>query len=148
MDGKPEGYYLTCDDAVHVGCWDGEWEGFEDWTEPAAIFSDTESDTPTHCVVCHLLIDHRLTDDGYNYIGEAAQDCLEAGELNPVTSAWVEHYIPDSDFAEWLRELPPWLRKLPPTTQADNTPHVCVLATLHLNQACDLGMKHPGCCPH
>jgi len=41
---------------------------FEGWTEPIAIMSYTESDTPTHCEECRILIPHALTDYGFLYV--------------------------------------------------------------------------------
>ena len=55
------GYYLNCDDVVCVDSRSrDEWEGFEEWDEPLPIFSHTESDSPTHCGVCEILLRHNL----------------------------------------------------------------------------------------
>src|SRR5213595_2157138 len=88
----PIGFYVDCDSAVCSDCMREEvseettlspksvylytatgkaWEGFESWEEPLAIFTDTESDTPTHCSVCESLIEHALTGEGYAYVTEA-----------------------------------------------------------------------------
>jgi hypothetical protein len=100
------GYYITCDDALCVDCFtehtDGSyddavkrWEeagGFEGWTEPIAIFEDTEADSPTHCVQCSACIEHGLTDDGYAYVLQAIYDDFTRGKQNPVTVQWIDAY--------------------------------------------------------
>ena len=97
----PIGYYLTCDDAVCDDCFDpGSWEGFEDWDEPLAIFADTESDTPTHCVRCHALIPHELTTEGYRYVREAVAEGSNRLGMSErdyryrqsILDAWAEEY--------------------------------------------------------
>lgn len=78
------GHYVSRDDAVCVSCWDPEetcescdtdnnWSGFKDGENPLVIFSETEADHPTHCCVCHELIPHALTSNGYQYLEEAAR---------------------------------------------------------------------------
>ena len=95
------GYYITCDDAICEECApadfeDGdysEWRGFEDWSEPIAILSDTESDTPTHCAECESLIGHALTSDGYEYVAEhIANAARDDGGRRCITRQWWERY--------------------------------------------------------
>jgi len=99
--GWPEGFYITCDDAVcteHAPS-DEEWSaagGFEDWTEPLAIFADDESDSPTHCAECGVLIPHALTPEGFRAVAEAIAESLAAGERNPVTDQWRHEYGDDA----------------------------------------------------
>lgn len=89
---EPIGYYVTCDDAVCAEDFDpATWEGFEDWDEPLAIFADTESDTPTHCVACRDLIPHALTSDGYIYVWDALN---EGTGIESVLDAWADEYAP------------------------------------------------------
>lgn len=86
-----EGYYLTCDDAECSDCFSlDDWEGFEDWEEPLPIFSDTESDSVTHCQSCGVVIPHELTEYGYASIAESVRDCLRDGTRNPVTHLQVD----------------------------------------------------------
>ena len=115
------GYYVNCDDALCLDCFQEhygdddngrddspgfvKWRtggGFESWSEPAVIFSDGESDTPTHCVECHELIAHALTPDGYKYVEEHARehikDAIEPDRTTPPLSSlrvvedWLEEY--------------------------------------------------------
>ena len=106
MFGRPVGFYVDCDTAVHAECYDLEtWNGFEDWTEPLAISDTSESDTPTHCAVCGDLIDHALTGDGYAYV----LDALRAGTGNPeVLTQWTQRYCGDlyrASYADILAEV-------------------------------------------
>lgn len=92
------GYYLNCDDAVCMDHFnEDEWEGFESWESPLAIFSDEESDTPTHCVECGALIPHALTTDGYAYVREAMDENLSEGRRSPVVHRWVDYFAGDDN---------------------------------------------------
>lgn len=98
-DGMTEarllGIYVNCDDAVCVNCMtsahhlaldnpsdDGEITP----DNPAPIFSDSESDSPTWCSVsgCVALIPHALTSDGFTYLravdwrGDLREDLADA----------------------------------------------------------------------
>lgn len=93
----PIGYYVTCDDALCADCAPAgfaesdysEWEGFDGWSEPIAIFPSTESDTPTHCAECEALIPHDLTPDGLAYVAER----LAADDGRPeIHAMWAEAY--------------------------------------------------------
>lgn len=139
--GIVAGYYITCDDAVCPDHLPDPWEGFEDWTEPLAIFNDTEADTPTHCVECGCLIEHDLTEAGVIYVVDAILDDIlpltitwqgnhryiyaaagRIGVRNPVTTMWYEHYGPIYDLDEALIELivAAWYnRKVGPQPWAD-----------------------------
>jgi hypothetical protein len=116
------GYYVNCDEALCVSCfqrtyvferggegdsWDvavAVWRaegGFEDWDEPAALLSDEEQDTPTHCTECKELIPHALTSDGYTYVVDAVRAHIEEfvhelvapnAHSVKVVHAWVEQY--------------------------------------------------------
>ena len=92
---NPIGFYLNCDDAICASCWelDPTWDGFEEWTEPMAIFHDSEADTPTHCVECEALIDHALTSWGHQYVAEAIADFLanDSGRYK-IVMAWALNY--------------------------------------------------------
>lgn len=101
-----EGFYIDCDTAECERCFDnngGEeaWKergGFEDWESPLPIFESSESDTPTHCHDCGDLIEHPLTDDGYNYVADAIVSDFGDGERSPVIEQWIDHYgsgLPD-----------------------------------------------------
>lgn len=77
------------------------WDGFESWDEPAAIFDDTESDSPTHCSECHELIPHELTSDGYKYVEDHARQHIESFGMTlvapnahsvQVVQSWLEQY--------------------------------------------------------
>lgn len=113
-----EGYYINCDDALCEDHFDPDsWDGFEEWEEPLTITIFEEADTPTHCVECGVLIRHNLTEDGYDYVHEAINDCLRAGKLNPVTFQWADYYGNDDMFEadfEAFFKLPldtAWLRE-------------------------------------
>lgn len=102
----PIGFYATCDDAYCVehlhededckGSYvysDGmEWDGFEGWDAPLAIFASEEVDTPTHCQACGELIEHALTPDGYQYVAAAVEENLREGIRNPVVHLWADRY--------------------------------------------------------
>jgi hypothetical protein len=97
------GWYVTCDDAVCVECApagfaDGDyraWLRFPGWAGPIEITDGggSESDTPTHCHVCEALIPHRLTPDGYAYVGERLRDHLaDGGGRAEIQRAWFDAY--------------------------------------------------------
>jgi hypothetical protein len=102
---KTLGYYVTCDDALCVECcrdlpevndapnhdypW---WSGFESWESPLAISESDESDSPTHCDKCGIVIEHDLTDDGYHMVFEAVLQGFVEGKQNPVVIQWLEAY--------------------------------------------------------
>ena len=95
VTGMVKGMYVTCDDAICIHCWkaDPTWIPFEEWEDPAPIFFNNESDTPTHCVKCEALIDHALTSDGYEYVAEAIADFLtnDSGRYK-IVMAWALNY--------------------------------------------------------
>ena len=112
------GYYTDCDTALCADCApEGfadsdyvQWEGFEGWDEPLAIFDDTESDSVTHCADCGAVIDSALTEEGYRYIGEAVREGFGKGMQNPVTVLWLDEY------AQWdddLQAMDEFYRLLP-----------------------------------
>ena len=74
------GHYINPSNAICASCWktEPEWSGFDGWDEPAAIFADTESDSPIHCARCDSLIPHKLTPDGLAYVLEAIQEAIQA----------------------------------------------------------------------
>lgn len=97
------GYYVDCDSALCRDCipdasaWAGGdyagWPGFEDWESPAAIFNDTESDSPTHCAQCGAVIAHDLTPDGTRYVMDAiAEFCADGGHHADVMAQWWDAY--------------------------------------------------------
>ncbi len=107
------GYYVNCDDAVcrddaPTGFASGdysEWPGFEGWEEPAAIFNDSESDTPTHCVTCGAVIAHDLTVDGDHYVMDAITEFISDGSSHnaDVMAQWWDAYgntLSESDLRE------------------------------------------------
>lgn len=99
--GVAIGYYVNCDDAV---CADdapagfdagdySQWEGFDGWEEPAVIFMDTESDTPTHCVKCGRVIRHDLTADGIRYVADAiVEQITDGSHTGEVIAQWWDAY--------------------------------------------------------
>lgn len=120
---KMVGVYITCDDALCTNCahrrfvfvsgesegdpWDilvRNWRkagGFESWDEPAVIFDDTESDSPTHCKKCGELIPHDLTPDGYRLVEDSTwaqiREFVEHratpnAHSVKVVHAWLEQY--------------------------------------------------------
>lgn len=92
---EPIGLYVTSDDAQCVDCHEpGDWEGFEDWTEPVPIFQGTAGDTPTHCNDCGLLIPHALTIEGYAYVAEKL--ALRDGRPD-VLDTWASAYGSELD---------------------------------------------------
>jgi hypothetical protein len=134
MGVKLLGYYINCDDALCKDCahrryvfsdlplpltqgegegdsWDilvRAWKaagGFESWDEPAAIFDDSEADSPTHCAECEELIPHALTSHGYDYVREHIIEELKPGEVRhpdslKVVREWWEQYGDDMSEAE------------------------------------------------
>jgi len=113
------GYYINCDDAECVECFERavvrfharrmrslsviaspfvvrfhprRWAGFESWPEPLAISDSDESDTPTHCCVCGIVLEHELTNYGYDYVADAIGHGFESGVQNPVTVQWINAY--------------------------------------------------------
>lgn len=85
--------------------------------EVGALFPDTESDTPTHCAECGVLIPCRLTSDGKQYVAEALTGRLDELAGNPGTVwEWVNQYRDDvlplldehqrSRAENWLLEPP------------------------------------------
>lgn len=109
------GYYIDCDNAICIDCYAkaygvsisdaelgtdyGSWPGFEGWEEPLVIFEDRESDSPTHCCECGVLIEHDLTDEGYRSVAEALGSCFQEGKQNPVVKQWIDYY------GEWLDDV-------------------------------------------
>ena len=108
MYGQAIAYHIDCDDALCIPCFRaaygvshadavvgrdyGSWPGFEDWSEPVAIFEDTTRDTPTHCHECRALIEHDLTDEGYAYIAQGMIDGFREGRQDDVVAQWVAYF--------------------------------------------------------
>lgn len=100
------GYYTDCDtalcrdcipdaDAWAAGDYTG-WNGFEGWESPGAIFTDTESDTPTHCGKCGAVIRHDLTGDGVRYVMDAIAEFIAGeGHAPDVMAQWWDAYGED-----------------------------------------------------
>jgi hypothetical protein len=106
MSDGPTGYHVTCDDAQCTSCFErlgghAGWlanGGFESWTDAPTIFTNSESDSPTHCHECGRLIAHDLTDAGLRYVAESVLQGFTEGKQNPVTVQWIKAYgdqIPD-----------------------------------------------------
>ena len=96
----PIGYYLNADDAVCAEHYEPEnWEGFEGWDEPLAIFEHDEADSPTHCTVCEDVIEHSLTSEGYDYVREALDRAVAGDGRRCIVRAWVETYLADDEAA-------------------------------------------------
>ena len=115
---KPIGYYRNCDDAICASCAPrgyaegSAWVAFEGWTEPIAIMSYTESDTPTHCEECRILIPHALTDYGFLYVSEAIAAYIIHGQGDfEVVAAWAAAYPEALDLAMCLERLEQLTRK-------------------------------------
>ena len=105
------GFYITCDDAVCLDCIELDsagnvvgWEGFEDWTEPIAIWAALETDVPFHCSKCDVLIPVTLTADGGAFVADAILYALEKGEVNPTVVRWAQAYGDDCDVRAALIE--------------------------------------------
>lgn len=110
------GYYVNCDDAVCRDCAPAgfaegdysEWPGFEGWESPAAIFNDSESDTPTHCRQCGAVITHDLTREGGEYVKDAVAELISepGSHTADVIAQWWAAYagtgLNDKDFADIL----------------------------------------------
>jgi hypothetical protein len=67
------GRYTDPDSALCIDCFDGF--GGSTYAE---ITEDTEADTPTHCAHCEMLIQHRLTEDGLEYVADKVEEHLQA----------------------------------------------------------------------
>jgi hypothetical protein len=100
------GYYTDCDTAHCRNCipdadaWSrgdyAGWPGFEGWESPAAIFNDTESDSPTHCAKCGAVIRHDLTADGVRYVMDAIAEFIAGeGHTPDVMAQWWDAYGED-----------------------------------------------------
>jgi len=100
------GWYTDCDTALCQDCvpdadaWArgdyASWDGFESWEEPAVIFADTASDTPTHCGACGAVIRHDLTADGARYVMDAIAEFIAGDSHNPdVMAQWWDAYGED-----------------------------------------------------
>ena len=117
-----EGYYVTCDDALCTDCAPAgfaegdfsEYAGFEDWTEPIAIFGDTESDSVTHCAECGAIIEHDLTAEGYAAVNEAIREGFAGGIQNPVTVLWIDSF---EDYDDDVRDAATFYRLMPRDTE-------------------------------
>lgn len=95
---RVQGYYVNCDDAYCPECFRDEYaESTDEWGDgwPIAIFGDTESDTPTHCLACGSLILHHITSDGYTYVADAIRECIERETRSAPVHAWADEYWPD-----------------------------------------------------
>jgi hypothetical protein len=104
--GVALGYYVDCDTAHCRNCipdadaWArgdyAGWGGFEGWEDPAIIFSDTESDSPTHCGICGAVIRHDLTIDGAHYVMDAIAEFIAGdGHTPDVMAQWWDAYGED-----------------------------------------------------
>jgi len=92
----PVGYYfpagLVCADCVEA---DAELQyrlgrdAADMYPQIAAVFPDTESDSPEHCEKCEALIGHALTTDGHLFVADALADGTGRSE---VLAAWREVY--------------------------------------------------------
>ena len=94
---EPIGFYVNCDDALCAEHFVEPAErvvtGEITADDPLAIFPDTESDSPTHCVQCGALIPHALTPDGVGYVSDAIAEWRDWGVGNAdVLRQWVEAY--------------------------------------------------------
>jgi|SRR5581483_7724006 len=99
--GIAMGYYVDCDSAVCRDCAPAgfaggdysQWEGFEGWESPIAIFMDGESDSPTHCCKCSAVIAHDLTIDGAVYVRDAIAEFISGnGHAPDVMAQWWDAY--------------------------------------------------------
>jgi len=117
---KTLGYYMDCDEAICTDCvaklpdlpadeqvnaeypW---WHGFESWEAPLAISEADESDSPTHCSECGVLLDHSLTTDGYMMVLDSVIEGFTQGKQNPVVVQWLnayEEYVQDALDGEYI----------------------------------------------
>jgi hypothetical protein len=101
---EPIGYYVDSDTAYCADCYtDDDFYGFEGWTEPIAIPSHSEADSPTHCARCESLIPEVMTDAGIRYVADsvlpAIQASLEGREVDGrpcILKQWWEEYLEDA----------------------------------------------------
>jgi len=77
------------------------------------VFSDSETDTPTHCSECGMVIDETLTDYGEKYVIDAYHDLI-AGKGG---SAWV--------IDEWLSTWPYLRKRLLEEDKGEQEPVYC-----------------------
>jgi hypothetical protein len=94
---EPVGYYFGGSDAICADCVAAEaglaaevqHDSDTGDDQIAAIFPDTESDSPEHCLQCEALILHNLTADGYAYVAEALAD---GGGRMEILNTWQAAY--------------------------------------------------------
>jgi hypothetical protein len=122
------GYYVTCDDAMCANCApdgfaDGDytdWSGFEGWTEPIAIFDDSESDSTTFCKVCESLIPQTLTSVGIadlvERMTETVKDAKDGGRRCILRQVW-EQYSADVDESDLRAILAAFVATFPRSDQ-------------------------------
>lgn len=52
-----------------------------------------ESDSPTHCAECEVFLENQLTADGYDYVADAIQGDLDAGNFDSIAvTLWAGFY--------------------------------------------------------
>ena len=57
-----------------------------------------ENDTPDHCGHCHRFLGRTLTDDGVDYVKQAAMgDIDQYGAIGEVVQGWLDYYDLDLD---------------------------------------------------
>ena len=104
----PRSYYISNADPYCPDCAEGimaqsrleadylpEWEESMDsdtWTYECPAYQG-ESDSPYHCGSCHRFLGIALTDDGIEYVRQAAMDNVESnGEVSEVGQGWLDYY--------------------------------------------------------
>ena len=80
------------------------------WTNHPDLYEDSdawpqeysrgegETDSPDHCGHCHRFLGRNLTDDGVDYVKQAAIDEVAMyGAIGPVVQGWLDYYDLDLD---------------------------------------------------
>ena len=75
-------------------------QGMDDsntWPVPYSR-GEGESDSPDHCGNCHRFLGRHLTDDGVEYVKQAASgDIDQHGAIGEVVQGWLDYYEIDLD---------------------------------------------------